>query len=85
MLQIDIIVLPSHTEKGIARRQDCVYLFLYTDPGYRYRYGGVRTFHLPVTRNLYIIHFPVIVPPYILLTHYYGEELFVRDVHIAQY
>ena len=34
---------------------------------------------------LYIIHFPVIVPPYILLTHYYGEEFFVRDVHVAQY
>ena len=34
---------------------------------------------------LYIIHFPVIVPPYILLTHYYGEEFFVRDVHIVQY
>ena len=34
---------------------------------------------------LYIIHFTVIVPPYILLTHYSGEEFFVRDVHVAQY
>ena len=34
---------------------------------------------------LYIIHFTVIVPPYILLAHYSGEEFFVRDVHVAQY